>query len=382
MAPALAGVLGLLILLAGGELLVRGSARVAALLGLSPLVIGLTVVAFGTSSPELAVSLSSSLDGRAGLAMGNVVGSNVFNVLFILGASALVAPLLVHRDLIRRETPLLVAVSALLLLAALGGRLSRLEGAALTAGLVVYLGWTFRGSRGTAPEGEELGGGVGSESGEEKPIPAGLAGDLDLPKAPEGTGSGRGLAPAAFGVLAGLALLVLGADWLVDGAVWAARSAGLDEVVIGLTVVAAGTSLPEVATSLIAASRGERDIAVGNVVGSCLFNILGILGLTALVTPGGLPVDPGIVALDLPVMIAAAAACLPVFFTGHLISRAEGALFLAFYAAYVTYLILEARAHAALEPFGTAMLALVIPLVALGLGVSAWRSWRRGRAVG
>ncbi len=342
---------GLTLLIAGGELLVRGASSLALAFGMTPLVVGLTVVAFGTSSPELAVSVGAAWSGSADVALGNVVGSNIFNVLFILGAAALVTPLVVSRQLVIWDAPIMLAVSALLLLLALDGQVGRGDGALLVAGLAAYLGFALWLSRRDAA--------------------AATA---------EGTASGGSAANAgpwwrsALLIAVGLGLLVLGAGWLVDAAAATARALGLSELVIGLTIVAAGTSLPEVVTSIIAAARGQRDIAVGNVVGSCIFNILGVLGLTAAVAPAGVAVAPAALTFDMPVMIAVAAACLPIFFTGHAIARWEGALFLFYYAAYTAFLILKVTEHAALPAFSGVMAAFVLPLTAVTLMVLAFRA--------
>ncbi len=381
MTPALLLALGFVLLVLGGELLVRGASRLALVAGLSPLVVGLTVVAFGTSAPEMGVSVIASLRGEPGIALGNVVGSNVFNVLAVLGASALLAPLVVSRRVVRREVPLVIAVSGLAWLMAADGGLGKVEGVLLVTGIVAYTWWTVRESRRARPfgapdEGRATGAGAGAAGDE---VTAGDAATGDGP--PEGVvpSVGGGWLAATAAVVGGLALLVLGSRWLVEGASSVARSFGVSEAVVGLTVVAAGTSLPEAVTSIVAAARGQRDIAVGNVLGSNLFNLLAILGCSALLAPGTLSVPPEMLAFDLPVMTAVAVACLPVFFTGHEIARWEGGLFLGCYVAYVTYLVLAALGHAALETYGTVMWAFVLPLTAATLGVVAWREWRAGR---
>ena len=348
-------VAGLVLLIVGAELLVRGATRLALSIGVSPLVIGLTVVAFGTSAPELAVSVQSGLAGQADIALGNVVGSNIFNVLFILGVSALLTPLAVKQKLVRVEVPLMIGVSALLGAMSLDERLGRLDGALLFGGLLTYtVGSVLLGLR---------------ETKVRKQGDPGAGDFADLP--------GEGLWILSIGsVMAGLILLVLGARWLVEGAVSLARSLGLDDLVIGLTIVSAGTSLPEVATSIVASLRGERDIAVGNVVGSNLFNILGVLGLTALIAPRGISVSPAAIRFDIPVMIAVAVACLPIFFTESRISRWEGSLFLGYYGAYTAYLLLRAVHHRTLPVFSTIMLAFVIPLTVLTLLIIALRTLR------
>lgn len=341
---------GFVLLIGGAELLVRGAAHLAVDLGISPLVVGLTVVAFGTSAPELAVSVLSAWQGQAGIALGNVVGSNIANVLLILGLSALAAPLVVARQVVRLEVPIMVGISGLLWLLAADGRIGRLEGLLLAAGLVVYITWTVRRSR--------------RENRREE----------DLPEEARGASSRR---TQLLQILGGLVLLGLGSKWLVDGAVSIARHFGVSELVIGLTVVAIGTSLPELATSVLASLRGQRDIAVGNVVGSNIFNILSVLGLTALVSPRGVPVPVSALHFDLPVMVAVAAACLPIFFTGHRIERWEGALFFAYYLVYTAFVVLTAMHHPALPLLVEAMVFFVLPLTILTLAISLWRS-RRG----
>jgi cation:H+ antiporter len=348
-------VAGLVMLVTGAELLVRGASRLALRFGISPLVVGLTVVAFGTSSPELAVSVRSGFAGQAGIAVGNVVGSNIFNVLAVLGLAALIAPIVVQQKLVRFEVPLVVALSVLVLLMAQDGRIGPFDGLLLAAGLIAYTVLVIRQSRREAAA-------VQAEYAKEFSVAA--AGWLAR------------LPVQIALVLGGLGLLVLGATWLVDSAVSIARALKLSEAVIGLTIVAAGTSFPELATSVVAALRGERDIAVGNVVGSSLFNLLGILGVAALVTPGGLAVAPGLVFFDIPVMIGVAFACLPIFGSGHRIARWEGALFLGYYAVYVTYLILAVTQHDALHRFGSTMLGFVLPLT----GVTLLVLWAQQRS--
>ncbi len=346
---------GLALLVAGAELLVRGASRLAAAAGITPLVVGLTVVAYGTSAPEMAVSLGAALKGQPDLALGNVVGSNIFNVLFILGVSALITPLVVQRRLVWNDVPVMIGVS--LLPAALGwdGLISRLDGGLLAAGAVGYTVWLIRAGRREARADAEAGAGP----------------------APAGRSRGAALALQVLLILAGLVLLVLGARWLVGGAIAIARWAGLSELIIGLTIVAAGTSMPEVAASITAALKGERDIAVGNVVGSNVFNILAVLGFSAALSPAGIAVAPSALAFDIPVMIAVALGCLPIFFTGHLVARWEGALFLAYYAAYTAFLALAAVEHDHLETFSAVMAWFVVPLTVVTLAVLAARAGRR-----
>jgi cation:H+ antiporter len=345
-------VVGFVLLVGGAELLVRGAVRVALAAGIPELVAGLTVVALGTSAPELAVGVGAALAGQPDIALGNVVGSNILNVLLILGLSALLVPLTVARRLVRLDVPLMIAVSLLTYLIPLDGRVGRFEGALLAGGLAAYVAWSIRVTQ--------------REAAPASPV----EGDPRLP------GRCRWVwwASSVALTLAGLGLLTLGARWMVDGAVVLARSLGASELLVGLTVVAAGTSLPEVATSVVAAVRGQRDIAVGNVLGSNLFNLLGVLGLSAVVSPQGVTVAPTALSFDLPVMVAASVACLPVFFTGYTISRVEGALFLIYYVAYVAFLVLGASGHPAQPLFGAGVAWLAIPLTALGLGLATWRS--------
>ncbi|MEQ9454659.1 MAG: calcium/sodium antiporter [Phycisphaeraceae bacterium] len=336
--------LGLALLTAGGELLIRGASRLAAAAGIPPLLIGLTVVAFGTSAPELAVSIKAALSGQADLALGNVVGSNTFNVLLILGLSALILPLAVSVQLIRLDVPIMIAVSALAWILAANGVVSRIEGGLLAAGLVAYTALQIR---------------LGLK--QQPPATTG-ASDTTPPKTNPW--------PSLLCIALGLTLLVFGSRALVDGATAIARSFGVSELMIGLTIVSAGTSLPEVATSIIAATRGQRDIAVGNVVGSNIFNILGVLGISAALSPQGIAVAPAALSFDIPIMLAVAFACLPIFITAGRIDRWEGALFLSFYAAYLASLILAATTHPGLNGFTSAMAGFVIPLATLTLGLS------------
>lgn len=346
---------GLLLLVIGAEALVRGASRLAAALGISPLIIGLTVVAFGTSAPELAVSVMSSISGQPDITLGNVVGSNIFNVLFILGLSALIVPLVVSQQLVRLDVPVMIGVSVLTLILGADGKISRLDGIVLFSGFVAYTGFLIHKSRKGKREVEEE-----------------WAGEYE----PREEVSPKSWMIDAILILGGLGLLVLGSRWLVDGSVSIAQRLGVSELVIGLTVVAAGTSLPEVATSVMASIRGERDIAVGNVVGSNIFNLLSVLGLSGMVAPEGIHISSAALRFDLPVMIAAAVACLPIFFTGHVIARWEGALFFGYYVAYSLYLVLAATHHASMPVFSTVMVGFVIPITLVTLGVVTLRSLR------
>ena len=349
---------GLVLLVAGAEVLVRGAAKLAAQFGIPPLVIGLTVVAFGTSAPETAVSVQAALNGSGDIAIGNVLGSNIANVLLILGMTSLVAPLIVSRQLIRLDVPIMIGASLVTYALAWDGALSRLDGALLFGAVIGYTSFLIVSSRranANATEDDEF----AKEFG------------LDAAPKPYASLINAGL------IIAGLALLVGGSHFLVEGAVSLARALGLSELVIGLTVIAVGTSLPELATSILAAVRGERDIAVGNIVGSNIFNLLCVLGLASLVSPSAIGVAANALAFDFPVMIAVALACLPIFFTGYCINRWEGLLFLAYYVAYTVYLVMVSTGRAFAETFGDALIGYAVPLTAITLLVIATRAWKQ-----
>jgi len=290
-------------------------------------VVGLTVVAFGTSAPEMAVSVGSALNGNPDLAIGNVVGSNIANILLILGISALITPLLVDEQIIRQEIPIMIGASALLVVMALDGSIGRIEAAALFGLVVAYTVFLIVQSRRASKN-------VQDEFETEIPT----------------SNWDRHWAVQVALIVVGLVMLVQGAGWLVDAAVAFARAFGVSDLVIGLTVVAVGTSMPEIATSIVAAIRGQRDIAVGNVVGSNVFNILAVLGVTGLVSSGGLPVSDAARNFDLWVMLAVAFACLPIMISGREIARWEGGVFIAYYAIYTAWLVLQASAMCCRSP--------------------------------
>ncbi|CAB4548699.1 MAG: calcium/sodium antiporter [Actinobacteria bacterium] len=334
---------GLVLLIAGGEALVRGAGTLAAKAGISPLVIGLVVVSAATSAPEFAVTMGAVLSGEPDLAVGNVVGSNIVNILLILGVSAVISPLLIKRQLVRFDIPVMVGISIVLLVVSLDGEISLLDGIVLFASLALHtvisiiLGRKEIVDPKAKPETMPL---------NSKPVALWLAILL---------------------LAAGIALLVFGAQLLVAGAVSIATALGVSSLVIGLTVVAVGTSLPELATSLIAIIRGETDMAVGNVVGSNIFNIGMVLGLPAILFGDGIPVAPAAIAIDLPLMLATAVALLPIGFTGFMVKRWEGLLFVLLYTAYTLYLVLASVQHDAAEGFSTIMLWFVLPLVVMTL---------------
>jgi cation:H+ antiporter len=347
--------LGLAALVLGAESLVRGASKIALSLGISPLVVGLTIVAVGTSSPEVAVSVGAVLNGNTDIAIGNVVGSNILNVLLVLGIGALIAPLAVHSQLIRQEVPIMIGASLLLVVLIVDGRLGRLDALLLLVLMAGYMTFLVVQSR---AEGKQL----RDEYAEAVCRP----GEWDSHWAVQ-----------ALLILVGLGLLVLGSDWMVDAAVAFARVMGVSDLVIGLTVIAVGTSMPEIAASIMAAVRGERDIAVGNVIGSNTFNILGCLGISGMVSRDGLSIAPAVLNFDLWVMVAVAVACLPVFIAGREIGRGKGLMFLGYYAAYVAYLILGAQQHDALDEYSAIMIGFVLPITIVTLVAILIREQKR-----
>jgi cation:H+ antiporter len=354
-------VAGVAILIIGAESLVRGAARLAARTGMSNVVIGLTVVSFGTSAPELAVSVGDVLgdsEEAGSLAIGNVVGSNIANVLLALGLAATIGgALVVARRIVRIDVPIMIVVSILLWLLVLDEQLGRVEGIGLAMGLVAYVAWTVRAARR-----EE------NETGEAMEL---VEVDLDPAALRRHTVWGD------LGYVAlGLVLLVAGSQALVGSASDIAVELGVSDLVIGLTVVAIGTSLPEVATSVIAAMRGQRDLAVGNAVGSNLFNILAVLGITAVVAPNPLPVAQSAIQVDIPIMIAVAIACLPIFANGHVLERWEGVLFFGLYVGYIVWLVIDASEHGVRESYRSVALYFVIPIVAITMTVIIVRGYR------
>lgn len=345
---------GILLLFGGGELFVSGSIALSLLLGIPQIVIGLTVVSMGTSAPELFVSLLSTLQGGAAgdsIAVSNVVGSNIFNVMVVLGASAAITSLRVKSRLVRRDVPLLLAVSMATWAMASTGRLTWVAGLALLTALVINLVWEIRSAKEDQAEGLD---------------------DLDADEAAP--------APVAlFKLAAGLVLLVLGSQVLVKGAITAAQALGVSETVIGLTIVSAGTSMPELVTSLVAAYRGKADLAIGNVVGSNLLNQLVILGLCALASGrDGLSVDPVMLSRDFPVMVLTTLACLPIFWSGGVINRLEGWLLLGAYGLYLVEQILSSTAAPGADQFRLFVLVAVLPLVMVFLIWSTLR-WMQQR---
>lgn len=302
---------GFVLLYAGAESLVKGATAMAFRLGISSLVIGLTIVAFGTSAPELTVSVLAAFSGKGDIATANVIGSNIFNIACILGIAALICPIHISRQLIRWDVPVMIGVSLLGWWMLANRALSRIEGTILFIGIILYTIWTYRSCSTSAAESTD---------------------NTELPTADY---AGIKLSVSILYIVAGLILLVLGSKALVSGAICLARSVGLSESIIGLTIVSAGTSLPELATSVVAAFRRQPDIAVGNIVGSNIFNILAILGVSSLLVPYS---APGLTTVDLAVMLGFAVVALPFMWTKFTLSRTEGFLFLVGYGIYLWHL--------------------------------------------
>jgi cation:H+ antiporter len=342
-------IFGLAALITGAEMLVRGASRLASALGISKLVIGLTLVAFGTSAPELAVSIQAGFDGKPDIMLGNIVGSNITNILLILGISAFILPLSVNPRLIKLDVPVMIAITILLLVFVLNGSIVFWESLVLVTLLVIYLIYLAR----------------NSGSGTIDAIPKKkISKPLNL-----------------FYAIAGLVLLVAGARWLVESAVIFAQAAGVSELVIGLTIVSIGTSLPEITTSIVAAIRRERELVISSVVGSNILNILAVLGITGLVLPEAIPVTDALIRFDIMILLAVSFACIPIFFTGHVISRAEGALFLIYYVTYIVYLWLASGEHQMLPAFSYTMLLFVVPITFFTLTMIAVREWSKRKRI-
>ncbi|MGW1345867.1 calcium/sodium antiporter [Kribbella sp. NPDC002412] len=316
MGSALLIVGGLVALLGGAELLVRGGTGLAVRLGIAPIVVGVTVVSLGTSMPELAIGVDAARQGSAGLAVGNIVGTNLVNLLLILGLSALIAPIVLDSRTVRFDLPCMTAASVVLLVVALDGTLGTVDGVVL---LVLGVGYTL---------------GVLRTSRQESPaVQAEYEADYETKR--------TRVWLHVVSLLVGIAVIVVGATLLVDGAVDAARALGVSDAVIGLTIIAIGTSAPELVTTIVSTIRGNRDIALGNLLGSSVYNIAIILGVTILAAPGAVPVPDEILGGDLLLMVAAAVACVPVFLSGRRITRAEGGVFVVAYVAYLAWLLVS-----------------------------------------
>ncbi len=339
-------IVGLVALLIGARFLVGGASGLAKSFGVSSLIIGLTIVSFGTSAPEIGVSVAAAWKGEGGLVVGNIVGSNIFNVLLVLGVVAVITPIVIKKQLIRWDVPLMIGASLLFWLFAANKKIGRFEGSILLIGIVFYLIFAFKWLKKQPPE---------EEKNSSSRIP--IWGQIIF-------------------CLLGLLLLALGSDLLVTNAIKITHYFKISELFIGLTIVAISTSLPELATSLIALKKGERDIAVGNVIGSNIFNLLGVMGIAALISPQPIVVPEKAYFFDIPVMVGVGIAVFPIVLTGHLISRWEGVLFLFYYALYLAFLFIEARFPLFLPYFTSAVLFFILPLTILTLIIGVVRHFK------
>jgi cation:H+ antiporter len=318
--PAIVFLGGLVVVILGAEVLVRSARTVAAMLGISPIVIGLTIVSVGTSAPELAVGIAAVMEGNGALAVGNIAGTNIANILLILGMSAAIRALPIRMQSIKLDVPTMIGAAVALIIMSLDGVLSRGEGALLLVAAVLYTALLVR------------------ESGRESAAMKKEFREELGPPVAAGRRRARFALHAAL-LAAGIALTVLGANLLVAGAVNLARAQGVSDAFVGLTIVAIGTSAPELAMTLVSTIKNDRDVAIGNLIGSSVYNILVILGLTMLAAPRGIEVQPDVLWIDLPLAAVVAAVCLPVFRSGARVSRTEGALFVATYLAYLGALV-------------------------------------------
>jgi len=327
--PALIFLGGLVVIVLGAELLLRGATRLASLLGVPPVIIGLTVVTAGTTMPELAVGVTAALEGQSGLAVGNIAGTNIFNILVILGLSAAVRPIPLRLLSFKLDVPVMIGAALTLIFMAWDGVLTRTDGVLLLIAAASYtLALMLLSRRESSAVRREFAEEFGRDT-----VAAGP--DDTLPRSRWARGT------LYLGLLAaGIAVTLLGAELLVSGAVSLARDFGVSDEIIGLTIVAVGTSAPELATTLVATIRNERDVAIGNLAGSCIYNILVILGVTSLVSEGGVAVARDVLWIDLPLAAGVAVLLLPVFRSGDSVSRREGGLFLSLYGLYLASLLL------------------------------------------
>jgi cation:H+ antiporter len=337
-------VIGIALVLTGSKLFVQTAVKLSSLLGRSRLFIGLTVVAFGTSAPELAIGVFGVVNKNVGIGLGNVIGSNILNILFVLGLAALIRPIMVNRLTIKREIPILLGISIFFSLIALDGKISIFEAILMGTVLIGYLSYMSRVSR--------------------------TGGDLNVHNKiefAEMRGSGKTLAAKLSLIALAILLLAAGSHWTVKGAVSIALNLGVSELTIGLTIVALGTSLPEIVTSLMAIHKNEQDLAIGNVIGSCIFNLMAIPAVMTLVKFSPVTFGDDVIFLDLPIMILSVIVCLPVFFSEHRISRQEGLLFLAYYIVYVLMLYLRETAVPILKGPAVILGLLGIPMIMITL---------------
>jgi cation:H+ antiporter len=331
-------------LIGGAELFLKSVDKFGAAWSVSPVVMGLTVVAFATGAPELAISLQAAADGRPDLVLGNIIGSNIANILLILGVAGLYKPLNITNRIIKIDVPTVIGASLLLYFLAVDGSLSTLDGLIIISGLLLYSAFMYLQIRKDRKTNQQ--------------------------QRAEQPDTGESVTILFYGkyillLLIGLVLIVMGSRWMVEAAVTIAEILGVSELIIGLTIVSIGTSLPEVATSLSSVRKGDADTAIANVMGSNLYNILLTLGLTVVIAPGALQVSADAIHFDLPIMVIVAASCLPLFWPGKHIGRPEAAGFLFYYASYITYLVLIALHHPFKEQMEWGMSRIIIPATVL-----------------
>lgn len=346
----------IVLLVVGSDLLVRGASSLAKSFGISSLVIGLTVVALGTSTPELVVSANAALSGKPDIAIGNVVGSNIFNILFILGLSSIIIPLFVSKQLIKLDVPIMIFAVSILYLFSLNQLIGQFEGFILIFLGIFYTIFLIKKSKSE----------ISLQNKNESKTDNGEIKIYSKTKS------------IIFFVI-GLALLVFGGNTFVDSSVEIARLLGISELIIGLTIVSIGTSLPEVATSIMASFKGERDIAVGNVVGSNILNVFLILGVAATLSPNSIPINSSMIYFDLPILVVVSFICFPLFFTGQEISRWEGAILLLYYVTYTVYLIMQSTHYLGLNQFNSIIFYFIVPLTLIIIISSFINSIRKSR---
>jgi cation:H+ antiporter len=346
---------GLGLLVMGAELLVRGSTRLGELAGLSPLVVGLTIVSFATTAPEATVSITAASSGRGELALGNVLGSNIFNMLVVVGAAALITALPVTSITVRKDVPVLIIATAVVLLFAINGTVAKWEAVLMLLALVAFISFSvWQSRRDSHPT-------AGSMIRRTRRA---AMREISL-------GSTLGLG--------GAVLLVFGSRLFVDSASTIAAELGVSELIVGLTVAAVGTSAPELTTSIVAAVKGQTDVAVGNAIGASIINLLGIVALSSLVSPGGLAVPNNAIQLDFPVALSVAVMALPMAMIGMRIVRWKGAFMITYYGVYVAVLIIDSVSDGLVEKFSVVMLAVVLPATVAAAAYGVFRANRRYR---
>lgn len=347
---------GLVVLFVAGHFVVTGASRIGQHFGLSPLVIGLTIVAAGTSAPELAVVFQSIAVDDTELAVGSIIGSNIANILLVLGLAATFGTIHVAFRSVRTDIPVMIAASLAFVIFSLDGQLSRRDGLLFVTGLVVFVYWTLKSATRSSQSDKT----ASDTTVSSRPL-------YDL----------RFLVGSLLALIAGIGGLALAARFVVAGAERIAVSLGVPELIVGLTIVALGTSAPEIVTTLVAAVQGRRDLAVGSAVGSNIFNILLVLGASSLVAPQGISIGDTALTLDLPVMVAAAVACLPLVLWDKKFDRLEGIVFVGFYGAYLLFLVLDAIDHEAKQLFVVTVVGLALPAAAVAIGVATARHLRQ-----